>query len=94
MIEETAVIARIDQNGHEVGHIRLDQSIEWLKPLEGQYAGQEKYIETFTREMLDSLAARGAILATLELQDTYKKTGLSFTLLVDPMFGVEPDVIE
>lgn len=94
MTDERKAVARIGQNGHIIGRIRLDQSVEWLMPLEGGVAGQEPYIESTVEEMTDALSARAAVYASMVLADIYKDSGVTFTLLVPIDYGVEPDVIE
>ena len=93
MTDERAVIARIGQNGHEVGRIRLDQSVEWIADLDGKVAGEKPYIESTVKEMTDGLSARAAIYASMVLADIYKDSGLTFTLLAPMDYGLDPDVI-
>lgn len=93
MIEPKTPVARIVQNGIETGRILFDQTIEWLRPLEGKYAGQEKAFAYLVSISADALSSRAAVYASMVLADIYSETDVKVELLVDSLFGVEPDVV-
>ena len=93
-MNENDKIGSIKQGGQVVGTILANQKIEWVKALQGNEAGIESVIEKILSIQKDGLDSIAAVYAVAKLSEAFAGTSVSFTLLVEPMFGVEPDVIE
>jgi len=86
-------IGVIKQDGRVIGAIFANQTIKWDSPLEGNKAGLESRIENVVASQKNGISSIAAVYAVLILQEAFAKTSLSFDLIVDLFYGIEPDVI-
>jgi hypothetical protein len=92
-MNENDKIGIIKQGGQVVGTILANQTVKWSGSLQGDSVGTETAIEEILAFQQDGLDSIAAVYAVSKLTEAFAGTSVSFALLVDQLYGTEPDVI-
>ena len=86
-------IANIKQNGRRVGAILANQTIQWDAALQNDAIGAESDIDKILKFQSDAVDSTAAVSAVTNLHEAFAGTSVEFVLVVDQLYGTDPDVI-